>query len=175
MADILIQFHALPEEVAQLIKQCVLDFDLCVAAIKWFPFEVENVDATRLDEVLSPASPYSEMALSTSGPLSLSSKWGEFWDRNPDKMRITIGKRSPRGLEESSMSARTSDERALGIWRQVAKRLKAITQAGAIAVNPDTGATAKVRNHRFTKGAKALESEGVPILPVAGGCVLRLD
>jgi hypothetical protein len=48
-----------------------------------------------------------------------------------------------------------------------------MTQTGVVAVNPSTGALASMPSFRFTRGAKALEGTGVPMLPAAGGCILK--
>jgi hypothetical protein len=174
MADILIQFHALPEELVALAQACIRDLALHGVAMRYFPFAAAEISNQQLPALFAEGA-WRRLALTTTPPSLPAASALKFEDQNPDCLIIDIGRRTSRGLEESSISARTSDERAFGAWRQVAKRLKAITQAGAVAVNPDTGATAKVRNHRFTKGAKALENEGVAILPLAGGCVLRLN
>jgi len=63
----------------------------------------------------------------------------------------------------------------MATWRKLAKQVKAIARTGVISVNPDTGASGRERNHRFTAGAKALERVGIPMLAFAGGAQYRFD
>jgi hypothetical protein len=86
---------------------------------------------------------------------------------------LDIGRKVDAGLQESGLSARTSDNATLGVWRKLSRQIVASTRTGVIAVNPQSGATAPLRSHRFSNGAKTLERAGVPILPVAGTARLR--
>lgn len=54
-------------------------------------------------------------------------------------------------------------------------RLRSMTKLGTVAVNPQTGAAVRLKDHRFSHGAKELESEGVPMLPAAGTSRLRFE
>ena len=58
--------------------------------------------------------------------------------------------------------------------KKMASKLKRITKAGVIGINPDSGAEAPFRTHRFTEGARLLEKSGIKILPIAGKCLFRL-
>jgi hypothetical protein len=174
MPDILIQFHALPEELLPFVKDCVLYFNLHVVAIRHFPFEAVEINEKGLHDVFSSSSRYVELALTLKPPVLEAAHGTDFGDRNTHAMRLQIGRITNRGLAESSLSARTSDGETNRVWKEVAKRLKRITHSSALAVNPDTEAAVRDRNHRYTDGVKRLETNGITILPVAGGCVFRL-
>lgn len=174
MGDILIQFHALPEEISSLVEWVVAEFGVHVTGFRFFPFRCFEVASGAGRVVVEDAS-IREIALTLEPPVIAAKGMGEFLDLNPGALVLAIGRRSDLGLSESSLSSRTEDERALRAWKAVAMRLKATTQAGAIAVNRETGAVAKLRRHRYTPGAKALDMAGVAILPVAGASVMHLN
>jgi hypothetical protein len=174
MADISIQFHALPQELLPFVQQCVADFDLYIVAMRFFPFEAIEVRPDDLESVFSESSPYRELGFTLHKPTIPVKSNTDYVDKNPDSLRIDIQRTSKEGLRQTWLTARTDNVEALAVWRKIGKRLKEMTQAGVIAVNPDTGATALSRTFRYTAGAKALESSGVLMLPAAGGCILKL-
>jgi hypothetical protein len=141
--------------------------------MRFFPFEAESITTDQL-EALSTDEAVTRVAFTLGTPVMPVAAANEFIDRNPDSMRLDIGRKSAKGLRESCLVARSSDPDALTVWKRIASELKAVTVAGATAVDPKTGASVRLRNHRFTKGAKELEAQGVDILPVGGTCILRL-
>lgn len=173
MADVLIQFHALLDELAVFLVGVLDDLDVHVTALRFQPFRAEPVGKDDIELALrDPA--VRELVLTLDPPGHAVLDAAAFASRNPSALRLDLGRRSERGLGESCLSARTKDERALEVWKQIARKLRRITLAGALAMNPATGATSRLRSHRFTAGAKALHDDGVAMLPVAGGAVLRL-
>ena len=174
MADISIQFHALLEEQRNFVKQCVSDYGLHVVAIMYFPYEAVEMDSPALPEVFSDASPVREVAFTLGHP-NLPAKGNmEFWEKNPDVLRLQIGSKSEKGVEESHLSARTENATTFAVWKKIAKRLKSMTEKGALAVNRKTGDTGPARGHRYTAGAKALEASGVLMLDIRGVIILKL-
>lgn len=173
MSDISIQFHALPEELLPLVEQSVREHRLHVVKMRFFPFEAVEVSPEQLSSVFADSA-VGRIALTVTPPDLPANNEMRFLDQNVGALVLDVGRQEKKGLGESWLAARTDDEELLSIWRSIAKRLKAMTKAGAVAVNPATGAEAPVRNHRYTEGAKALETKGVPILPVGGKNRLRL-
>jgi hypothetical protein len=173
MADVLIQFHAAIDELAEFLRDVTEEFHVHVIALRFHPFSATFVKNDLIDvSIHDPA--VREFALTIEPPILPALNATEFLNRNPSALRLDIGRLSEQGLNESCLSARTMDERSIDIWRRVARKLRKITQTGAVATNPATGATSKLRNHRFTAGAKALDVIGIIIRPVAGGSVLHL-
>jgi hypothetical protein len=171
MADISIQFHAHPDELEQFVSEWARKYRLNLVGVELKPFRVFRVGDTRLD--LASNLSIQRIAFFASNPdLSVNTP-NEFSDQNPDKLLLAIGRLEERGLRESWLTAK-EDSQNFPIWKKIAKELKTVTQAGAVAVNPATGAKSKLRTHRYTKGAKALEQEGMDILPVAGSAKLKL-
>ena len=99
----------------------------------------------------------------------------EFLDRNSSALLLDIGRRSSEGLRESWLTAKTQDTGVSAKWKDFAARLRSITKLGTVAVNPQTGASVRLKDHRFSPGAKKLEVEGVPMLPAAGTSRLRFE
>jgi len=173
MADLLIQFHALPEELLQFLRGIVSDFDTHTVAFRFHPFSASEIDQGDLDRVFSDPS-FRRLALTLLPPVLPASSGNQFADQNRDGLFVDIGRLTDKGLTESCLAARTDQDQALKIWKQVARRLKSATMQGAVAVNSQTGATSRLPHHRYTEGAKRSYEQGVPILPVAGTSKLRL-
>ena len=172
MADISIQFHALRHELLPLVKQSMSDFDLHVVAMTYFPFTAVTLSMGDLDRIFADPSTYRELAF-TLEKAKLPVKTNEFLDLNPDALALQIQSVAENGLRQSWLGCRTTNEAALSAWKKITRRLKRITSAGVTVTNPKTGAHAQYRTFRYTAGAKALEFTGVPMLPAAGGCIVK--
>lgn len=175
MADIKIQFHALPEELLQFVGECIRDFNIHVVAMRFAPFEAKEISSETLGSVFSPTSPFRELALTVECPILPATSNTDFHDKNPTKLRLDIQRPTESGLRQTWLACRTDDEEALNVWKKVARRLKDITKTGVVVVNPDSGCSAPSSSFRYTSGAKALERAGVPMLPAAGGNILRFS
>jgi RHS repeat-associated protein len=174
MADISIQFHALPEELLPLVKGWVERYQLRVAGMRSFPFHVREFTADQLSELFHVDSPYKRLTFTLDKPFLEVANEVAFMKKNPAHLRLDIGKRHEKGLEQAWLSSRTEDRGALSIWNQIAKHLKAVTNKGVTAINARTGASAAMRSFRYTPGAKELEEAGAPMLPPAGTSILKL-
>lgn len=175
MADISIQFHALPEEDLAFIEEIAKDFEIYLAVMKFFPFELKAVSPSEIQSVFQTLPQYRRWAFTINYPtLSVSDELA-FGEKNPDHLRLEVGRTSEKGLEQSWLVTRTDNENAITIWRTVARRLKKMTFTGVTAINPRTGLSSRMKSFRYTKGAKSLESAGVHMLPLAGGSLLRFD
>ena len=173
MSDISIQFHALPEEILPLLQDFIAKIGPGIVAIRFRPFEAVTCDPAKMDDAFGDES-VRRIAFTLTAPVVAAEGMNAFLDKNPDVLLLDIGRRSERGLGESWLSAKGVQPEVARKWGLLVRRLRAITEEGAIAVNPKSGATAKVKGHRFTRGAKLLEMEGVSILPAAGTTILKL-
>jgi hypothetical protein len=174
MSDILIQFHALKSELLPFVEGCVRDFRLHITGFRFFPFEAMETRADDLPRIFSDSSPWEEFAFTLGPPVLPAVSAGKFADANPDRLRLAIGRQTNHGLRQSSLSARTSNAEVLKIWQKIARRLKELTRTGVLAVNPASGASVKMATFRYTAGAKSLEDQGVPMIQVDGGPILKL-
>jgi hypothetical protein len=168
MADISIQFHALPEELLAFVRQIVADFDLHTVALRFRPFDASALSKGRLDNCFSDESSYKRLHFTIGKPVLPAAHELDFSDKNPDSLRLDIGTLGEDGLRESWLSARTENLAAIATWKKIAKRLKSLTEQGATAVNPKTGRMGPAKSHRFTEGAKRLEATGIPMLTITG-------
>lgn len=173
MADILIQFHALIDELVAFVRTALAEVPAYVTAFRFEPFEAVTVEADAIEGAIRDST-VRELAFTIQAPKLPVSTTYEFLQRNPSALRLDIGRLSEGGLGESCLSARTTDEEALAAWKKLARRLRKTTLAGAVATNPATGATTRLGSHRYTAGAKALSDRGVTIRPVGGSAVLLL-
>jgi hypothetical protein len=168
MSDISIQFHALPKELMEFVRQIVADFGLHVVALRFRPFKATELSESQLGCCFSAVSPYKRLHFTLGDPVLNVAQELELGDKNPDSLRLDIGTVDLEGLRESWLSARTDDPSSLATWKKIAKRLKGVTQQGATAINRKTGAKGPAKCHRFTEGAKRLDASGTRMLTITG-------
>jgi hypothetical protein len=167
VTDISLQFHATPEELLPLVRAYLVEEGDQASAARYPPFGAALVDRAELDSVFADPS-VGRIIMTAYTPELAVGGMMEFLDRNPSALQLHLGRNSPAGLEESWLTGRTDDKERLQTWKKLLSKIRAITRTGVVAFDPATGATAAVKAHRFSDGAKALEREGVPILTAAG-------
>jgi hypothetical protein len=173
MADLSIQFHALPDEVIQFAQDVVHDFGVTLVAIRVRPFDIREIDDPKALRRVLDESGFSRIAFLLGKPSLPAPDEPSFIKLNPDCLRLDIGQSAEDGLRQSWLSARTENREAIAIWRRVAAQLKRITHAGAIAVNPTTGASGFIGSYRYTTNAKVMAEGGLRMLPIAGSAILQ--
>jgi hypothetical protein len=176
---LMIQFHADVRELLCVINDVYESSRCSICIVKSSPFSleilnggfsldseraIENARTTGLTVVLS-IRPYATQA----------NTFWEFMRENDGCVVFDVGRLTSKGLEESAVSFMSEDAPAIDFAKQIQSKIKAITKAGVIAVNPDSGAESRLRNHRYTEEAKSLYKCGVRLLPVAGNAILRLE
>lgn len=166
MAKINVQFHGLPKELIEFVKACAIEHKLISVGMIFFPdFKTYKIgDYSALQDIEK----INRICLSITEPDLSAKSVVEFSRKNPDCLSLSIGKYDNEGLGESGLGAQTDNKEALKIWRQIVKKLKAITLAGAWVVSPHTGAKTFNKNHRYTEAAKKVADEGITIKPIAG-------
>ncbi len=160
MKSISIQFHATTEELLSFIVTISSEFSLIITMMTLKPFKLEIVEGElTLSDLASKLEEGDlRLILNVSSPDVRSTSPNSFLDKNPGSIVLDIGDLSDLGLKESSLSFMSDEKTKISIANRVASRLKKITKSGAIAVNPINGAEAKIRSHRYTEGAKFLDS-----------------
>jgi hypothetical protein len=172
----LTQFQATPEELIDFLCCLRGQLSFSLAIIGWKPFALtlinksDDFDFAKLADVENKFS--MRIALSCREPLVAADSEGLFYDNNPGCVTIDIGKYSEDGLDESALSFGSSDDDSIVFAKKVFSKLKKITTAGAVAVNPDTGAEGWIRTHRYTQGAKDLFDRGVKMKSL-GSCIYK--
>lgn len=165
----------MPEETARFVEQATAGDDLKVTAIEYFPFITKVVTLGELPRMIrATQSPYRRFAFTLAEPVLPAKHELDFGDKNPDHLRLDVGTLCGSRLEQSWLTARTTDPHALAVWRGIANKLKKLTRSGVTAIDPKTGASSIVKSFRYTEGVKAFVDSGGEIQPPAGTTVLRL-
>jgi len=176
MKRFLSQFHAKPEELFQFLTNLREEVGCSLAIIGWQPFSLKIIDKF---EVIDPNFFKTDnkrslrIALSSNRLVSAESE-RSFFDRNSNFVTLDIGCLSPDGLEESALSFGSDEDEAIIFAKKAFSKLKKITSAGVVAVNPATGAECRDRNHRYSLGAKELFESGIKMKSL-GGCIYKLE
>lgn len=173
---IIIQFHAVAEEIVTYLNSVSSELSLIMTVMILRPFALREINSElSLGDLMLRTSDTDIRIILTKGrPNIMANSPNQFFDLNPGVISIDIGSLTERGLQESALSFGSDDKEKIAIANKIASKLKKITKAGVVAVNPISGAAAAVRSHRYTEGAKAMYDGGVKILPVAGHCVYKL-
>jgi hypothetical protein len=174
MADLSIQFHATPDELVEFVRKVVFPMDVRVTAVSFPPYTVKETNFNEIPKLIIEGL-CRDLVFTEMPPCLPASTGGEFAERNPGALSLMIGKLTPRGLKESWLACRTIGSEINPRWKQIASKLRYITTAGVIAVNPTTGAISRSRHRRITEGAKKLNKRGVPLLPMAGTSIFRVE
>ncbi|MEH6457049.1 MAG: hypothetical protein V7749_12035 [Cocleimonas sp.] len=173
MKKIMIQFHATLEELVEYMNSVGSDFDLYTTMMILRPFTLKEIDGELSVNDIKHNGDV-RIIFTKERPNINASSPNKFYDLNPGTVDLDIGQLTSESLKESALAFMSDDKDKMAVANKLASRLKKITKAGAIAVNPDNGAEANARSHRYTEGAKAMYADGVKILPVAGNCFFKL-
>lgn len=174
MKKIMIQFHATTEELVEYVDLIRSEFGLVVTLMVLNPFSVKKVEGELLVDVFG-INDNIRIIFTSKEPSMGASSPNNFYDLNPGTIGLHIGRFTEQGLEESALAFMSDDKEKAATAKKIASRLKKITKAGAIAVNPVNGAEANARSHRYTVGAKSMYDDGVKMLPVAGNSFFKLS
>ena len=173
MKKIMIQFHATLEELVDYINLVSAELGLFVTVMILRPFTLREINGELSVEELNVDGDI-RIILTAQNPSVDASSPNNFYDLNQGTIGLHIGRLTEQGLKESALAFMSDDKEKAAIANKVASRLKNLTKAGAIAVNPVNGAEASVRSHRYTEGAKAMYDDGMKILPLAGNNFFKL-
>lgn len=155
------------------MEEWVREMKLHVIAINFPPFQATEISAASLSE--ETLNNFKRFVVTLDKPnLDGVTKGSQVYEKNPRSLTLDVGKQTAKGLSESYLAYATDDATAKKHWKRIASDLKKFTKTGAIAFDPESGAKSLLRNHRYSEGAKRLSDAGVPILPIAGGSLLRL-
>lgn len=171
MRKLSIQIHAMPEEVAQLLENLLIDDQVFVTVAEGSPLQFSAFASRSFG---SPPLGAKALLFTLAPPTLGCSSISDFRKLNVDALIFEIGRLTDRGLSESWLSAMTDDSSAMKRWKQAARHLRDLTMTGAVAVNPHNGASAPMKGHRFTKLALENNANGLLMLPAAGNSVIQL-
>lgn len=169
-----IQFHADPCELYSLLSELLKEGMLSLVAVSLRPFSATRVCASSLETLISEGV-VNRWYFFVREPRLLCDTEREFSRLNPSSIRLDIGKMTSRGLEQSWLVCEAVPQNNERDFQQIFARIKKLTTAGVTAINPVSGATAKIRSFRYSSGAKLLAAQGVPMLPPAGNAIIIID
>jgi hypothetical protein len=172
MPDIQLRFHALPSELLELVHMAVDELGLHLIGVTFPPYRARELARDEIDDAIV-SGPYHRFLLTEfplAEPVHSQDALGE---QVPEGLYLDVGRLGSDGLGQSWLAGRTGSAPMDPKWKKIAKALRAMTKAGAVAVAPD-GATSPSRSHRYTPGAKALDDHGVTMRPDGGNVVMKL-
>lgn len=168
MPDISIQFYATPEELLSFVRESMTDHNLHAVTMRFRPFEAREVGLADLNSYFSNSSDYYRWAFTVDAPNLPVEHELDHGDKNPDHLRLEVGKFDLSSLWESWLSCRTNNKAVYDIWKKVALKLRKQTLAGVTGVNRQNGMRVFYKSGRYTNGAKLLEEAGVSMIPPQG-------
>lgn len=168
MSAFALQFHALPDEV-----------------VEWL-ISIRNGSGAHFSEIYETIPFVRPVSLAAAPSVGRRRAWfiwsheapvqplafNAFLNSNPDALVLRVGQLSKDGLEESSLGAKSDRLDLMREWRAIEKQFKKHMKAGAIAVGED-GATARIRQHWLSAGARDLSRSGVRLKPIGGTVSIR--
>ena len=173
MKKMMIQFHATIEELTDYTNSVSSELGLIKTMMTIRPFSLREMgrdfskdDFLSFDEVRII---FTKIKVDTDA-----SSPNNFYDLNPGTIGLHVGRIVEQGLKESALVFISDDTEKVSIANKMLSKLKKITTAGAIAVNPVTGAEVNIRSHRYTDGAREMFERGVKLLPAAGNSYFKL-
>ncbi len=176
MTSMVVQFHATPEEILEFIKSVTLDLRLTLTLVRFKPFflkELESREIQRLNDLSS--ADLGVSYLLSQQPLNLEANSKNMTlELNPGCVIVEVGKMTEFALHESCLSFVSEDHEEIGTAKKVTSRLKKITRAGVDVVNSESGATGRIRSHRYSEGARIKCKEGLKLIPLSGSNYIRI-
>lgn len=158
MPSISIQFHALPTEIGDFVRDAVLVQGIHGIAVEYHPFSARVFAPSDVDRIVS--SPTVRRLLFTERPPNCDAPGNvALLDRNPGALVLNLGRMTARGLEECHLSSKDASP----AWLRAAAELKTRTSAGVVAVHDETRAELVNRSHRVSPGATLLAKRGVAL------------
>lgn len=176
MPDISIQYYATPDETCSFIKEIMTNYGLYALAMRYQPFEAEEVTEAEVEKYFVLSSEYQRWAFTIDPPNLPVEHELDHADKNPDHLRIEVGRCDDTYLGESWLTCRTENKAAFAIWKKVAKELKKQTFSGITVTGRKNGISGEYPKDRYTKGAKALEDSGIQMITLVGpnGPIVKL-
>lgn len=167
----LIQFHAMPSELASFARQVVDDFGLTLTAFLFPPGEIRAAHPNELRSIVGDPR-CSGLAFTQGEPAQARSEL-EFLERNPSAVLLSVGRLEANRLEESCLSTTALPGLDLDLWARISKVLRSTTATGAYVRAPHSPAQTKERSRRFTSGAAQAYFSGTEMLGAAGASGVR--
>jgi len=165
-SDISIQLYATPQELHEFVRRLLEEQIAYASTVENTPFNMVLLDLDSLDAVFD-GSETRRIYLTVDKPELCFSK-EDFKAKVWNPLVLDVGHLDTTGLHQSWLACRVADDLILKVWKQVAKRLKGLTEEGITATNRENGVSQYYKSFRHTDGARKLQSHGVEIVPIQG-------
>ncbi len=170
MKSIGLQFFANSEEILSMLIEAIKELDLHFVVMILKPFKLSEVSIDDLQKITDETDSQNRIRISMKhSKFEINcGKKTEFLDNNPSACHLDIGRFYDNSLEESFFSIKTEDENGMKIAKEIAKRIKKMTNVGGTAISPTTGEKSYYKNIMYTRGAAEMLRNGIKMKPVAG-------
>lgn len=169
MAKTNFQFHAMEDEIIQVIKDSIIRYDLFLISIQLFPdFSCELINKTAFDEKINVLKNSRMIMLYNYKPDVSQNSFNKFIKTNKECLIFEIGGLKEDSLKESSISTITDNSETMKMWKTIIKEFKRGMLKGAWVINPMNGVKGYDKNHYYTVSAKKAYEEGIKIIPFVG-------
>lgn len=169
MAKTNFQFHALENEINQIIRESAYKFNLCLISIQLFPkYNCILIFKDEFDEQIDILKNSRVLMLYNYTPDTSYDNYNQFVKNNGECLIIEIGKQNDGVLKESCISTMSIDVETTKMWKAIIKKFKSKMQKGAWVVNPMNGGKEYYKNHYYTVAAKNAYENGIKLAPFVG-------
>lgn len=169
MGKINFEFHAIGDEIINVINNSIFEYDLHLVSIQLFPkFTCELISKEDINKKNKVILNSRMIVLYNYEPNVMIGDYNVFLDKNTDGIIFEIGVENDEKLKESRISGITENKETLKIWKDIVKRFKDTMLKGAWVINPNNGEKEYYNNHYYTLPAKELFQKGIKIVPYTG-------
>lgn len=174
MTGISFQFHGTREELAPLLSSRLHAKGMVATIVGVRAGMVDRLWNGDIAALLEHPDSDVTLGWTLGSPKGGAGGLNDFLKRNSDSMIFVLGSFTLRGLTQCWLSVKSDDKKLVAVAQALKKDIVQITERGAIAVNPVSGATSAMPAYRYTFAARTAYENGVTILPAAGRIVIRL-
>lgn len=169
MGKLNFQFHAIDNEIIQVIKNALFQYNLFLISVKVFPeFSCKLISKDIFEEEIDTLKNSRMLLLCNYKPEVVQNEYNQFMKANADCLIFEIGGYKNDSLKESRISTVTKNVEVEKIWKNVIKEFKSSMLKGAWVINPMNEAKEYYKNHYYTAAAKRAFLEGIKIIPLVG-------
>ncbi|MDD2377027.1 MAG: hypothetical protein PHD15_05725 [Clostridia bacterium] len=165
MSSINLQFHATKDEMIELIKKTLVEFELYMVAIKLSPkFHGELISIDEFEDKLNIINECDMVFFSISRPNEIPNKYIKFLDNNKNSLVFHIGEKKNNILVESDIGTITQDIEILKLWKKIINKYKKTLLKGAWVINTKIGRKDFDKNHYYTAKAQKAFQDGLQMV-----------
>lgn len=162
-----LKFHGTVAEIEYWMREWSREHELLVVAEWFFPdYEVRLIEMDEPGGIgwVEGEDPPDRLSLHIGAVDVQVNTPMEFIGRNPEGLTIVLGSQTEKGLRESLLGAMSDNDSAMKTWKSVRNSAKKSMKSGAWIVKSISGERLRDNAHLYTKGARDLQTRGIPSL-----------